>query len=133
VLGTTTSGAENDLKQATDLARKMTLDWGMSERFEHMALGDRREHVFLGEELARGRQYSETTAREIDEEVRNILDESYKKALDTLQGHREGLDRLAEVLIEREEVQGKEVMELIGLEKHEEEQPPENKDARASA
>ena len=72
VIGTPTSGAENDLKQATRWARKMVLDWGMSRKVGHVALGDENEQVFLGEDLAHRREYSEATAREIDEEIRAL-------------------------------------------------------------
>jgi cell division protease FtsH len=113
-LGTATSGAEQDLKQATRLARKMVLDWGMSERLEHMALGGRREHVFLGEEIARGRDYSETTAREVDEEIKQILADAYDRAVKTLQKHREGVTRITEALLDKEEITGDEVAELLG-------------------
>jgi cell division protease FtsH len=113
VLNTETSGAENDLKQATKLARKMVLDWGMSRRFEHIALGGERQQVFLGEQLAQGREYSETTAREVDEEVNGILEEAYQRATSTLQEHRAALDRLADVLVEEEEIPGKRVLEII--------------------
>jgi cell division protease FtsH len=115
VLGTATSGAEEDLKQATVLARKMVLDWGMSERLGHMALGGRREHVFLGEEIAQRRDYSEETAREVDEEIRIIIGESYKRAVDTLEKHRNDLDRVAEALMEKEELAGREVLDLMGM------------------
>ena len=113
VLGTSTSGAENDLKHATQLARKMVLDWGMGERFRHVALGGRREQVFLGEEIAQRREYSETTAREVDEEIQQILEETYQRAVNTLQEHRDALDRLAEALLEHEELPGNEVLEII--------------------
>jgi cell division protease FtsH len=117
VLNTATSGAENDLKQATDLARKMVLDWGMSERLGRIALGSQRGEVFLGEEIAHRREYSETTAREVDEEVKAILDEAYNRAVAVLQEHRNGLDRLADALLEKEEVPGSQVMELVGVSK----------------
>jgi len=116
VLNTITSGAENDLKEATRLARKMVMDWGMSERLGHVALGSRREQVFLGEEIAQRREYSEVTAREIDEEVERIVDQAYGRATELLEENREKLDRIAEALLEREEIPGDEVLELIGLE-----------------
>lgn len=115
VLDTMTSGAEDDLKQATQLARKMVLDWGMSKRFNQLALGGKSQQVFLGEEIAQRRDYSEETAREIDEEVINILDESLTKAMDTLKHHRDDLDKLAEKLLEVEEVSGDAVLELLGI------------------
>lgn len=116
VLGTFTSGAENDLKQATRLARKMVLDWGMSKRLGHVALGGRREQVFLGEEIAQRREYSEQTAREIDEEIKAILDQAYDRAASTLKEHRDKLERLADALLEKEEIPGDEVLALIEME-----------------
>lgn len=112
---TATSGAENDLKQATQLARKMVLDWGMSNLLQHVALGSERKEVFLGEEIGHHREYSETTAREVDQEVKGILEEAYQRAARTLQEHRRQLDDLAELLLEKEEVSGEAVLELIGV------------------
>jgi cell division protease FtsH len=116
VFDTATSGVENDLRQATTLARQMILDWGMSDRLGHMIPGSRREQVFLGEEIVQKREYSETTAREIDEEIKSILDGSYKRAFDTLRQHREGLDQLAELLLEEEEITGDQVLALLEIE-----------------
>ena len=108
-----TSGAENDLKEATQVARRMVLDWGMSERLGEVALGGRRQHVFLGEEIAERRQYSEETARLVDEEIKSILDESLRRALDILRANREGLERIVNALIKKEEITGEEVRKLI--------------------
>ncbi|MDP2498281.1 MAG: ATP-dependent zinc metalloprotease FtsH [Candidatus Palauibacterales bacterium] len=119
IFDTATSGAANDLQQATKMARKMVLDFGMAEGLENIALGDGDEHVFLGEELARGKQYSDGTAREVDEAVKNILREAFRRAKETLQENRDGLDRLAETLIEKEELAGDEVVRLLGLEPEE--------------
>jgi cell division protease FtsH len=117
VSGTATSGAADDLKQATGLARRMVLEWGMSESLGQMAMGDGRENVFLGYEIAQRREYSEETAREVDEEIKKILKESHDQAVDILQKHRDGLDRVAKDLLEKEEITGKEVLELVGVEK----------------
>lgn len=117
VMGTATSGSEDDLKQATRLARKMVAEWGMSERLGEMAVGDGHDTVFLGHDLGQRREYSESTARDIDEEVKRILKESYERAVEVLLKHRSGLDRLAESLLEKEEVSGKDVLQLIGVEK----------------
>ena len=116
VFETATSGAENDLKQATQLARRMVLDWGMSPQLSHIALGGRSDQVFLGQEIAQRRDYSETTAREVDEEIKAILDEAYEKATGVLQEHREVLDRLVETLLEEEEIPGERVFALAGVE-----------------
>ena len=115
VAGTATSGAADDLKQATGLARRMVLEWGMSQSLGQMAMGDGRENVFLGYEIAQRREYSEETAREVDEEIKKILKESYDHAVDILQKHRDGLDRVAKDLLEKEEITGKEVLELVGV------------------
>jgi cell division protease FtsH len=115
VLGTYTSGAEDDLMKATELARRMVLSWGMSERLGHMAFGGRRQQVFLGDEIAQRREYSEETAREVDEEIKAILDQAYDRAVSTLEEHRDGLDRLAKALREKEEIAGDEVLEILGV------------------
>ncbi|MEJ2707373.1 MAG: ATP-dependent zinc metalloprotease FtsH [Anaerolineales bacterium] len=116
-LNTMTSGAANDLKQATYLARKMVLDWGMSERLGHVALGGESDQVFLGDEMFQKREFSETTAREIDEEVRLILEEAYQRATQILKDHSAGMQRVVEALIEREQIMGNELIDLLGLEK----------------
>ena len=108
-----TSGAENDLKQVRKMARKMVLDWGMGERFKHISLGEDQGNVFLGEELAKGRDYSDQTAREVDEEIQRITSNAFQHAVDTLTENREAFDRLADLLIEREEVPGSEVLKLV--------------------
>jgi len=113
VFDTSTSGAENDLKQATQLARRMVLDWGMSEKLGPMAAGGERRQVFLGEEIAHQKQYSEATAREVDEEVRAIVEGAYARAKETIEGHRDILDKVADLLKEREEIEGAEVVELL--------------------
>lgn len=113
IFDTATSGAENDLKQVRKMARKMVLDWGMGERFKHISLGEDQGNVFLGEELAKGREYSDETAREVDEEIRRITENAYTRAADTLTEHREAFDRLAQLLIEREEVPGDDVLRLV--------------------
>jgi cell division protease FtsH len=91
----------------------MVLDWGMSERFGEVALGGRRQHVFLGEEIAERREYSDETARLVDEEIKSILDEALKRGFEILKSNREGLNRVAESLIEKEEMTGEEVKKLL--------------------
>ncbi len=111
IFDSATSGAENDLKQITKLARKMVLDWGMSEKFGNMAFGGDRQQVFLGDELGQQRDYSDSTAREIDQEVKQILQQAYDRAVETLKEHRDILEKLAEELLEKEEVTGDTIME----------------------
>jgi len=118
VAGTSTSGAADNLKQATGLARRMVLEWGMSQSLGQMAMRDGRENVFLGYEIAQRREYSKATAREVDVEIKKILKESYDRAFDVLQKHRDGLDRVAKDLLQKEEITGKEVLELVGVEEN---------------
>src|SRR5690554_3527591 len=116
VIGTPTSGAENDLKQATKWARKMVLDWGMSDRIGQVALGGDDRQVFLGEELGQWREFSELTAREIDEEVRVLTEEAYQRAYGILEERRHALDGIAEALLKHEEISGEMVLEIVGAE-----------------
>ncbi|NGP89211.1 ATP-dependent zinc metalloprotease FtsH [Fodinibius halophilus] len=113
IFDTATSGAENDLKQIRTLARKMVLDWGMSEEFNNIAFGSQREQVFLGEQMGNPKEYSEDTAQKVDQEVKRILVQAYDRAMETITENREILDRLADELIEHEEVPGKKVMEWL--------------------
>ncbi|MCL5278746.1 MAG: ATP-dependent zinc metalloprotease FtsH [Planctomycetes bacterium] len=117
VEGVATSGAADDLKQATVLARRMVVEWGMGESLGEMAVGEGQEGVLPGAEIPPRPEYSEETAREIDEEIKKILREAYNRAVEVLQEHREGLDRVAQDLLEKEEVTGKEVLEIIGVKK----------------
>ncbi|MGM0424629.1 MAG: ATP-dependent zinc metalloprotease FtsH [Thermodesulfobacteriota bacterium] len=116
VFQTATSGAANDLQQATKMARRMVLEWGMSEQFEHMALGSASQEVFLGEELGKTKEYSENTSRIVDQEVESLLKQSFQKAKDILNEHRQALDELSEVLLEQEEIPGEKVYSIAGVE-----------------
>jgi cell division protease FtsH len=116
VFGSMTSGAENDLKQCTLVARQMVSMWGMGEGLANIALGEGDRDVFLGEQLSRQRSYSEATAREIDEEVIRILREGYDRALAILKEKRDALDKLAALLLEDEVVSGEKVTELVAAE-----------------
>ncbi len=113
VLGTATSGAEDDLKQATQLARKMVLDWGMSDELGPVAWGGEKDHVFLGQELARGPDYSEETARRVDREVQALTRRAYRRASEAIEAHRDGLERVAALLREHEEITGEAVDEAL--------------------
>jgi cell division protease FtsH len=117
VFNTATSGAANDLQQATKLARKMVLEWGMSGQFEHMALGSAGEQVFLGEELGKPKEYSEATSQAVDKEVETILQNAFEQAKDILSQHRQALDRLASTLLDQEEVPGETVYAIAGISK----------------
>ena len=113
VFETATSGAKDDLQQVAKLSRKMVLEWGMSERFQHLSFGGEEEEVFLGRDMSRKQVYSDSTAREIDEEVQKITKEAFNRALDTLKKHRDVLDNVAERLLEKEEIPGDEVKKLL--------------------
>jgi cell division protease FtsH len=113
IFRTSTSGAEADLKQAMELTRRMILDWGMSDGLAHLALGGRRQDFLEG--LSPRPEYSEQTAWKIDEEEKKIIEESFHRATEILRKYREGLDRVAAALIEKEEIPGNQVTELIGL------------------
>jgi len=114
-MGTMTSGAANDFKQATRLARLMVLEWGMSERVGRIALGGEDKEVFLGEDLGHTREYSEQTAREVDIEVHRLLDEAYERARSVLETHRDRLDLVVDVLVDREQISGETLLDLLGL------------------
>src|SRR5918995_1051917 len=112
VFGVISTGANNDLVGSTELARKMVSEWGMSDRVGPMAWGSSGQ-VFLGEDLIHTRDYSDETARVIDEEVSRILSEQEDKCRDTLRQHRKGLDLVARALLEHETIDGAEVNRLI--------------------
>jgi cell division protease FtsH len=112
VFRTITSGAENDLKQATMTARKMVMDWGMSERLAHMSFGDR-ENIFLGEEIATRREFSENTAKLVDEEISGLLEETYRRAVRIIEENIDALHEVARTLVEREQLTGAEVKEIV--------------------
>ncbi|MGH9246410.1 MAG: ATP-dependent zinc metalloprotease FtsH [Acidimicrobiales bacterium] len=114
VFGKISTGACDDLVRSTELARKMVREWGMSERLGPMAWGSQGP-VFLGEELIHNREYSDETARIIDEEVGRILSEQQDRCRTILGGHRRGLDLVARALLEHETIDGEEVMRLVGL------------------
>jgi cell division protease FtsH len=113
VFDSMTSGAENDLKQATQMARRMVTEWGMSDVLANTALGEGERNVFLGEQLSHQRSYSEATAREIDEEVKKILHNAFERAQKILKEYRKALDELAELLLAKEQVPGDKVKELV--------------------
>lgn len=113
VFQTRTTGAENDLEQASKLAKKMITAWGMSEKLGHTHLADEKGNVFLGEELSRGKQYSEETAKVVDQEIKTLIDRSFERAISLVKEKRQALDNIARALIEKEEISGEEVDQLI--------------------
>ena len=115
VLGCTTTGAGNDIEKATELARKMVCEWGMSERLGPMTFGKKEEQIFLGRDFTQMQDYSENTAMEIDSEIRRIITEAYERAKRLLQRHLEVLHKMAEILLEKEVLDGAEIDEVIRL------------------
>jgi len=107
------TGAANDIKQATALAEKMVRSWGMSETLGLLSYAKGEEHIFLGREIAQHRDYSEETARKIDAEIKNLVDRAYQRAKDVLNENLDILHRLAELLLEKETVLGSELDAMI--------------------
>ena len=114
VFGVISTGANDDLVGATQLARKMVREWGMSDRLGPMAWGSQGE-VFLGEEIVSAREYSDETARLIDEEVERILRDQEQRCRALLREHREALDLVARALLEHETIPGSEVQRLVDV------------------
>jgi cell division protease FtsH len=112
VFGHVSTGAQNDLVRITEMARRMVREWGMSERIGPMAWGSQGP-VFLGEDLVHTRDYSDETARVIDEEVERILRQEEARARRVLRLHRRGLDALAKALLEHETLDGDEVARIV--------------------
>jgi len=107
-----TTGAGNDIERATDLARKMVCEWGMSE-LGPMSFGKKEEQIFLGREIAQHRDYSESTAIEIDHQVRKLVDGGYNDAKQIISANADAMKRIAVALLEREVLDGAEVKSLI--------------------
>jgi cell division protease FtsH len=113
VFGDVTSGAENDIQKATQMARRMVTQWGMSEKLGNVAMGHREELVFLGRDLGEQRNYSEEVAAIIDEEIRSIIDHGYQTAKGVLTAQRSNMDAVVEQLKIVETLDGKELDAII--------------------
>jgi len=113
VIGHMTTGAGNDIERATDLARRMVCEWGMSDRMGPLTFGKRDEQIFLGREIARHKDYSEQTAVEIDAEVKRIVMENYAKAKRLLEENMPALTALASSLLEKEVLDGPEIDRIV--------------------
>jgi cell division protease FtsH len=107
------NGARDDIKKATDLARAMVTEWGMSESMGPVAYSDPQEHLFLGREVTRTTQHSEKTSQMIDQEIRRIIDESYGKAKELIKRNKDKLERIAEALLKYETITGEEVAGIL--------------------
>ncbi len=108
-----TTGASNDIKKATELARRMVVQWGMSDKLGPVALSDGHDSVFLGRDLLQHKRYSQNTAKKIDLEVRSIISKCYDRAMKLLKSHKKSLVSLAESLIERETVDRAEILRIV--------------------
>jgi cell division protease FtsH len=112
-LGGITTGAGNDLERATELARRMVCEWGMSDAMGPLTFGKKEEQIFLGREIAQHQDYSEDTAVKIDGEVRLIVQENYTRAQDLLTLHKEALLKIADELLTREVLDGTQVKAIV--------------------
>ncbi len=112
----TTTGAKNDIDQATGMARKMVCEWGMSSKLGPIALGSDDEPIFIGKEIAQHKDYSDDTASLIDEEIRRILNDNLGKARNILGEHRDQLEKIARGLLESETLEDHEIRNLLGPE-----------------
>jgi cell division protease FtsH len=113
VLGEQTTGAGNDIERATELARRMICEWGMSDKLGPMTFGKKEEEIFLGRDFTKKVDYSETTAVQIDAEVRRILLDAYERAKMLIRRNLEVLHKMAETLLERESIDGAEIDEIL--------------------
>ncbi len=111
-IGDVTSGAAGDIRMATNIARSMVCDWGMSD-LGMISFGDKQDQVFLGKELSRAQNYSEETAQKIDSEIKNIIDTQYSRAMEILNDKIDGLHATAAALLEYETIEGKHVHEIL--------------------
>jgi cell division protease FtsH len=108
-----TTGAGDDLKKATQMARRMVCQWGMSEKLGPVAFRQGEPHPFLGREISEPKDYSERTAQLIDEEVRSIIEEMEQKAREILKSNRQALEALADGLLEHEVLSREEIDEIL--------------------
>ena len=134
VTGDISTGAAGDIQQATNMARAMVTQWGMSKKLGMVLYGEGDEYVFLGKELAQGKTYSEQTAQEIDAEVRRLVDEGYQRASKLITENRDKLELIANALLEYETLDGKQVEEIVRTGKFSPpEEPPKDADPPSGA
>ena len=115
VYGDTTTGTQNDIERATDIARRMVCEWGMSEDVGAVSYGREDEPIFMGKEIERRKGYSEESAQKIDRAVEKLLNAARKRTVKILTEHRDQLDKLTQALVEKETLDDKEVRELLGF------------------
>jgi len=111
--GAMTTGAGNDLERATELARRMVCEWGMSEAMCPLTFGKKEEQIFLGREIAQHQDYSEDTALKIDHEVKRFITDNYDRAKQVLQQHKPSLEKVAAELLIREVLDGEQVRRIV--------------------
>ncbi|AAD35665.1 cell division protein FtsH [Thermotoga maritima MSB8] len=116
VFGDVTSGAANDIERATEIARNMVCQLGMSEELGPLAWGKEEQEVFLGKEITRLRNYSEEVASKIDEEVKKIVTNCYERAKEIIRKYRKQLDNIVEILLEKETIEGDELRRILSEE-----------------
>jgi cell division protease FtsH len=127
ILNQKTTGAGNDIERATDIARKMVCEWGMSDVLGPMTFGKKEEAIFLGRDIAQHRDYSEQTAQTIDREIRDIVERNYRRAREILSTKTEMLHDLAKALLEHETLDGADVEAIVQGQKVERKVPnPDN-------
>ena len=112
-----TTGASSDIKQATDIARRMVTEWGMSDKLGPLHYGSDQEEVFLGHSVAQSKNVSDETAAIVDEEIKRIVQDAYNHAEKTLKDNNDELHRLAEALLEYEMLTGDEIRKVLRGEK----------------
>ncbi len=115
VYGETTTGTQNDIQRATELAHKMVCEWGMSEEIGPISYGQDEKPIFMGKEIARHKDYSEHTAHQIDTAVKGILEKAKNSAIEILTSQREGLEKLAKALIDHETLNDSDIRILLCL------------------
>ena len=128
ILGSCTTGASNDLKRVTERARKMVCEWGMSEELGPLTFGKKEEQIFIGREIAQHQDYSEGTAVQIDQAVKNLVLKGYARAKAIVEEQRESLILLAEALLEYETLDAQEIVAIIKGEKIQRDMGPEISD-----
>ncbi len=112
-LNTQTTGASNDIERATDIARKMICEYGMSENLGPLSFGKKEEEIFLGREIAQHKDYSEETAQKIDREINDLITINYQKTAELLKDNFSTLNNLAQALLEKETLNGQEIDDII--------------------
>lgn len=129
--GDVTTGASNDLERATQMARQMVTQFGMSDRLGLVTLGRKQHEIFLGRDIVEDRNYSEEIAYAIDQEVRSIIDECFKKAKDIITEHHDDFEKITQLLLEKEVLGGDELDELLGYPRKDEQKDADKSETEA--